>query len=106
LLDILARTGEGAVVDLRALPRIGPLGYGFLKDWLSIGEVHAVISGLRQSEIRETAFAGVWWVTHRNEKDEIVTELLEVTEIPSLLKSQQEDIVAGLKTMRDVLPVR
>ena len=99
LLERFLHTGEAGAIDLRSLPRMGSVTYVQLREWLSVGEVSATITGLRKSEFQETAFPGVWWVTHRNEKEEIVTELIEVTEIPVLLKSQREDILAGLRKM-------
>ncbi|MDD5037537.1 MAG: hydrogenase expression/formation C-terminal domain-containing protein [Methylococcaceae bacterium] len=104
LLKGLFHTGQGGCIDLRALPPMGPLAYRFLKDSLSVGEVSASIAGDRRSDIQETAFPGVWWITHRNEREEIVTELIEVTEFPDLLKSQREDIRLGLKKMQGSLP--
>jgi hydrogenase-1 operon protein HyaF len=104
LLERLVATGEGGTIDLRGLPPLGAEGYGFLKAWLAEGEVAANIHSLGHSEVLETAYPGVWWITHRNEKDAIVTELIEVAEVPALLKSQRDDIQAGLARLNGRLP--
>ena len=104
LLERLLETGEGSAIDLRALPALGVDGYGLLKDTLGQGEVSARIEGLGCTEIRETAYPGVWWSTHRNQKTEIVTELIEITEVPALLKSQHEDVRTGLARLSRRLP--
>lgn len=105
LMERLLDTGESGAIDLRALPPLGPEGYGLLKDHLAEGEVTAEIRGLGHTEIRETAYAGVWWVTLRNQKNETITELIEITEVPAILKSQREDIRAGLTRMSQRLPL-
>ncbi len=104
LLEQLIATGEGGTIDLRGLPPLGTEGYGLLKGWLAEGEVAANIRSLGHSEVLETAYPGVWWITHRNEKDAIVTELIEVAEVPALLKSQRDDIQAGLVRLNGRLP--
>lgn len=104
LLEGLLETGEGGTIDLRALPPLGPAGYGLLRDRLAQGEVSALIDGVSRTEIRETAYPGVWWITHRNQKNEIVTELIEVTKVPEILKSPADDVRTGLARMIRSLP--
>ncbi len=54
-------------------------------------------------EIRETQYPGVWWLTHRNEQGGIVTELIEITEVPAILKSHVADMAAGLRRLEQAL---
>lgn len=105
LLDEFVRSGQSGAIDLRQIPMMGPEIYQFLKQSLSAGEVSATIKGVSRTEVHETAFPGVWWVTHRNQKDDIITELIEVTEIPEILRSQREDILHGLKSLGERLHV-
>lgn len=105
LLESLLATGEGGTIDLRALPPLGPQGYGFLRESLGSGEVGAIVEGLRRTEIRETSYPGVWWVSHRNENNEIVTEAIEVAEVPVLLKSPRDDIWNGFARLSGRLPM-
>ena len=100
LLEEFVRSGESGAIDLRQVPLMGPDGYQFLKQSLSAGEVSATIkSAAGRAEIQETVYPGVWWVTHRNQKDEIVTEVIEVTDMPEILKSQREDARHGLRRL-------
>ncbi|MDD1619313.1 MAG: hydrogenase expression/formation protein, partial [Methylococcaceae bacterium] len=73
LVEEFVRSGQSGAIDLRQVPPMGPEGYQFLKDSLSAGEVTASIKGVGRTEVQETAYSGVWWVTHRNQKDEILT---------------------------------
>lgn len=99
LVATFVSSGQTGAIDLRHALPMGPRGYQFLKQTLSAGEVTATINGTARTEIRETAYPGVWWVTHRNRNDEIVTELIEVAAIPEILKSQPEDIRYGLQQL-------
>jgi len=42
--------------------------------------------------VRETAFHGVWLLTHRNEAGETLARFIEVAFVPELLMSQAEDV--------------
>lgn len=96
MLAEFVRSGQGGEIDLRQIPPMGPDAYQFLKQSLGSGEVSAMISGACKTELRETAYPGIWWVTHSNRKNEVVTEIIEVTDIPEILKSQPEDVHHGL----------
>lgn len=99
LMEEFVSSGQSGAIDLRQVPPMGPDAYQFLKQSLSAGEVSATIKGVGRTEAQETAYPGVWWITHRNQKDEVVTELIEVTEIPEILKSQREDVRHGLRRL-------
>lgn len=103
LIQKLLDEGRSGAIDFQSLPPMGPAAYDFLKRWLSVGEVTATVAGLGRTEIRETHYPGVWWLTHRNDSDEIVQESVEVTEIPEILRSHREDIRSGLRTMSEHL---
>ena len=77
--------------------------YEQLERILGDGEVNVTIDSLGPSTIRETAIPGIWWTTHRNADDEILTELIEVTELPDLLKTPQEDIVEAPARLQKIL---
>lgn len=77
--------------------------YQRLKDALSTGEVTATVAADLRVEISETQYPGVWWLTHRNERGDIVTELIEVTEVPAILKSHVADMRAGLQRLEQAL---
>lgn len=101
-LEVLARNGESAAIDLRAVP-LSPGDRDELKDTLGVGVVEARIDALGRSEVREAKFPGVWWVTHYNEADEIVAELIEICAVPLILQAPVEDISQGAIELADAL---
>jgi hydrogenase-1 operon protein HyaF len=102
-LEQLVHSGKPAAIDLRALPWMSAATYDYLKEALSAGEVTATVNADLKVEIRETQYPGVWWLTHRNRRGAIVTELIEITQCPEILKTHQADIRAGLKRIEQVL---
>lgn len=103
LLGRLLVSGEGGTIDLRSLPALNQASLGLLEKWLPTGEITAVVTGVGRTEVRETAYAGVWWLVYRNAKEDIITESIQVTEVPDLLKSQADDIEWGRKKLSGVL---
>lgn len=99
LLEKLAVNGETGMIDLNSLP-FAPGEYEQLRQLLGQGEVTARIEAIGPSEIVETGYPGVWWVTHYNVEGDIVADTLEITHIPEILKSQPEDITTGLESLR------
>jgi hypothetical protein len=102
LLYLLNETGEGGRIDLRSLP-LAPEDYRELKYRLGEGEVHADISTLGHSRVVETGIRGVWWVTHSDGAGQIVSEFIEVTRIPEILKTHPADVRVGLRDLQQLL---
>lgn len=102
-LGHLIESGQGDVIDLRALPSLGEEGYQFLKEQLGRGEVTAQIQGFGRSVIHETSFTGIWWISHYNQDDDIYTEQIEVSFLPDILKSHKEDAVLSQKQLSGLL---
>jgi hydrogenase-1 operon protein HyaF len=61
--------------------------------------MQAVLSALGPSDFRESSYPGVWLVTHYNHDDKIVGKFVEVAIVPALLRSQPEDMAAGLRRL-------
>jgi hydrogenase-1 operon protein HyaF len=101
-LTHLLESGEAGIIDLRGIP-LGPGEEEMLEQALGEGEVHATLTALGPSEIRESAYPGVWVVTHYNQDEEIIGKFVEITTIPELLLSQPEDMADGLQRLRDRL---
>jgi hydrogenase-1 operon protein HyaF len=99
-LERLLDTGRSGAVDLRAVPQMSAATYRSLRDALGAGEVVATVEAESRVEVRETQYPGVWWVAHLNERGATVTELIEVTEIPAILKSHVDDMGTGLERLR------
>lgn len=102
LLERFARDGRTGSIDLRSLP-FSPGEYEQLRQALGEGEVSARLETVGVSEIVETHFPGVWWVTHYNVEGDIIADLLEIASIPPILPSQPEDVQAGLGRLREML---
>jgi hydrogenase-1 operon protein HyaF len=98
-LEKLVKTGNTGMIDLNSLP-LAPGEYEQLRQTLGQGEISARIEAIGPSEIIETRYPGVWWVTHYNVEGDIVADMLEITTIPEIIKSQPEDIRTGLGLLR------
>ncbi len=101
-LAALIATGETRVIDLRSIP-LAPGEEQTIIDTLCCGEVHAKLNALGPSEIYETRFAGVWLITHYNEDNNIIGRFIEITRIPDILQSQNEDIAGALTQLETEL---
>ena len=98
-LEKLDDHSETGMIDLNTLP-LASGEYEQLRQALGQGEVSARIEAIGASEIIETRYPGVWWVTHYNVEGDIVADTLEITAIPEIIKSQPEDVRAGLELLR------
>ena len=67
------------------------------------GDWSATLNALGPSDIRETAIAGVWLVTHRNASGEIAGRYIEITRMPAILESQDADILRGIAALGERL---
>lgn len=101
-LERLARGGQGTVIDLQSLP-LAPGEEKRIAQALGEGELRAALDALGPSTIVETSYAGVWLITHHNTGNEVIGRFIEVTDVPEILKSQVEDIRAGLARLEDEL---
>lgn len=99
LLAQLAESGESGSIDLRRQP-LGPEDYQKLKALLGEGEVTATINALGLTQVRETAVHGVWWMSYHNAEEETLTEVIEVTYFPEILKTDPADIRDGVVSLR------
>jgi hydrogenase-1 operon protein HyaF len=102
LLDRLATTQRPAAIDLLSLP-MSPEDRTELQRILGEGEVRATIQTQGLSTLRETRMSGVWWVEHRDAQGELIAELLEVAQVPAILASASDEIVAAARALREHL---
>lgn len=98
----LLTDGSETCIDLRALP-MAPGEETRLVETLGKGEISVQMQALGKSAIYETRYPGVWFATHFNSNDEILGKYIEITHMPGLLKSQREDIAAGLHQLEEKL---
>lgn len=101
-LNKLLENGETTTIDLRSIP-LAPGEEEKILNTLGVGEVQAKLNALGPSEINETYYAGVWVVTHYNDENDIIGRFIEVTRIPDILCSQQEDMLAASETLNTTL---
>ena len=94
----LLEEGKETVIDLRSIP-LAPGEETAIEQALGEGEMQAVLSALGPSNFRETSYPGVWVVTHYNHNDKVVGKFVEVAIVPALLRSQPEDMIAGLRRL-------
>ncbi len=101
-LELLLNNGSSSLIDLKSLP-LSAHEYEQLRFTLGQGEVTARLEAIGPSEIIETQFPGVWWVTHYNVEGDIIADMIEIARVPSLLQSQPEDMQASLERLRKML---
>jgi hydrogenase-1 operon protein HyaF len=101
-LHNLIENGETAIIDLRSIP-LAPGEEEKILNTLGRGEVQSLLNALGPSEITETEYAGVWIVTHYNEDDEIIGRFIEITTMPEILRSQNEDVIAAFNRLSETL---
>lgn len=89
-LRAFALSGEGTVIDLRSLP-MSNADRDDLEARLGRGEVEVKLHVSGQSDIWETAFAGVWWVRHFDGDGRIAAEELNITSVPDILRAHPDD---------------
>lgn len=90
-----ARTGEPHAIDLRSLP-MTDADRTELEAFLGQGEIQATMDIAGRSEVRETRFAGVWWVRHYGADDHIAAERIEIAPVPEILIADATDIAVAL----------
>jgi hydrogenase-1 operon protein HyaF len=100
----LADGEEGTTIDLRRLPLV-PGEENRIENVLGTGEVRAEVDALGPTIVQETSFPGVWFVTHKNTQGEVVARFIEVTRVPEILRSQQEDIEVAVDKLEEELRI-
>lgn len=101
-LQHLIQTGKPSLLDLKSLP-LSPQEYEQLRQLLGQGEVSARLEAIGPSEIVETRYPGVWWVTHFNVEGDIIADLIEIDRVPAILCGQTEDMQMGLNQLQAML---
>lgn len=94
-LNKLLDTGEETIVDLYSLP-MAPADEQELREALGTGEIEVRLDAFGTSTIRETSFPGVWLVEHFDPEQRPIAKFIEVTLIPSIVKSDPADVRDGL----------
>jgi hydrogenase-1 operon protein HyaF len=98
MLNTLVQKSKSSVIDLHSLP-LQPDDLRQLKRILGEGEVVARLSVLGPSHIVETQVPGIWWITHLNPNDEVMSEFIEVTDLPEILKTPAQDLRSAVSVL-------
>lgn len=97
-LKALLDRGEASATDLSALP-LTPGDIEWLRGQLGTGELSVTLQANGESTFSETAFPGIWWVTHGNEQGAVTTQFIEVSFVPELVKSPRQDVEAAREAL-------
>ncbi|GAB6052810.1 hypothetical protein JCM17960_16300 [Magnetospira thiophila] len=101
-LERLVTDGLQTAIDLRTLPLTDPEIIQLI-EFLGEGEVSATVQAQGHSDVRETVYPGLWLVTHFDGADRQQSQLIEITDIPEILKTQRADALAGHKALQQRL---
>lgn len=99
-LERLLEGGESAALDLQGLPMLTTAEHRRLRELLGSGEVSASVEVMGPTEVAETAFPGVWWITDYGADGELLSEQIEIAWVPDRLRAQSADAAAGLERLR------
>ncbi|MCP3851241.1 MAG: hydrogenase expression/formation protein [Gammaproteobacteria bacterium] len=97
-LEQLLQQKKSHSIDLRAMPW-SPGEQKQLEEYLGKGEVQIKLNALGKSNFYETQYSGVWMVTHYNPEGEIISQLIEITTMPEMLFSCNEDIKESIEQL-------
>lgn len=101
-LERLNETGETAAIDLKSLP-MAPDEFHGIKKMLGQGEIDLTLELDGPTRIRETAYAGIWWIQHTGKDGRILAEFIEITRFPDFLGAQPDQIADAARHLRDRL---
>jgi hydrogenase-1 operon protein HyaF len=98
----LLDSGETSAIDLSSLP-LNQADKSWLRERLGIGQISAHLEAEGPSSLDETACPGVWWVTHRDTQERVVSEFIEVTFVPELVRAHRDDVKIGLEYLQGIV---
>ena len=102
MLKKLVDSGEHGYVDLQEL-NLPARDVQQLKLVLGTGDVQATVYELGLIQISETGISGVWWVTHKDASNEILSDVIEVTTLPEILVTQHQDLHESVGVLQERL---
>ena len=99
LLKRLIREDEPSHIDLRAM-ELDVDDRALLHRTLGEGEISAEVENFGHILVRESGYAGIWWVTHTDEAGQVISEFLEVSYCPEVLIAESEAVADGYDALR------
>ncbi|OOG22440.1 hydrogenase expression/formation protein [Thioalkalivibrio denitrificans] len=94
--------GENHTIDLNGLP-LTEADRRQLKAALGQGEVRIHVECAGPSEVYETAYAGVWWVDHRNGLGASAVQHIEIARTPAIVPAHPDDIADAVVRLEAAL---
>lgn len=101
-LDKLAAEGRPTQIDLKSLP-MAPDEYDALIAFLGRGEIDIELDIDGPTRIRETAWAGIWWIQHVNRNGRILSEVIEVNRFPEFLGAMDDAVRQSARNLLERL---
>ena len=101
-LGLLLEGGVRTTIDLKRIP-LAPGEEDHIIQMLGTGEIRAELQAFGRSDFTETAYPGVWLVTHFDVDGGQSARFIEVTHVPEMLCSHDDDISSGLKRLQEFL---
>lgn len=101
-LQLLTEQGTENAIDLSSLPMNGA-DLDELRELLGRGEVEATVETIGTSVIYETGFTGVWWAVHNAQDGTKLTERIEISAAPEMIRSHPSDIRNAYDRLRNSL---
>ena len=98
-LQNLIENGQPHSIDLARQP-LTSIDLIELEKLLGKGELSITLNTIGDSEIFETAFSGIWWVKHYTADQVLISQFIEITNIPDIIKSQPEDMQLALSRLK------
>lgn len=99
LLERLIREDEPSHIDLRAM-ELDVDDRALLHQTLGEGEISAEVENFGHILVRESGYAGIWWVTHTDESGQVISEFLEVSYCPEVLIAESETVADGYDALK------
>ncbi len=99
-LKLLLEDGETKQLNLTEL-HLSEHDLDELADYLGVGDVRFTLEDEQACSLRETAYAGIWWVTCYDQQHKVQSESIEVTRFPERLMTSLDDIRRSAVAIRN-----
>lgn len=97
------RPGEAAqVINLSLLP-LSPEDLSWLGELLGRGATTILSRGYGNCRVSATALPRVWQVVYYNSQDQVILSLLEVCDMPDVVRASREDIADSRERLAEAL---
>lgn len=98
-LEKLTKEDEPSHIELTAM-ELGEADYELLRETLGEGEIMAEVTNFGHVTVMETGYAGIWWVTHMDEEEQVLSDFLEVSYCPEVLIADTETVDDGFNALK------